>query len=171
MCTRFHVDQKLQHYFNLPASVSNKDIHPNDPCFVITSNQKKIVNFGYKYNSLILNARQETIYEKPLFKHAIIEDRCIVPASSFYEWNKDKQMIEFYCDHIIYFTGILIKDHLVIITTSANKDMIDTHDRMPVILNKADIKPFLSNDDVRSIINKNDIHLRQNSSYIQPTLF
>lgn len=110
MCTSFRYTPKVAKAFGL----EEKDIHPSDKCLVLTRNQKKMVPFGYKTNNLILNARQETLLEKPLFKDSM---HCIVPAGSFYEWDLGKNKVEFYCDHILYFAGILIDDHLVIVTT------------------------------------------------------
>ena len=139
MCTSFRYTPKVAKAFQL----EEKDIHPGDSCLVLTKNQKKIVTFGYKYNYLILNARQETFYEKELFKNAT---HCIVPAGSFYEWDVGKNKVEFFADHILYFAGILIDNHLVIITTQANSYVISVHDRMPVILEKNDIDAWLHND-------------------------
>ena len=51
--------------------------------------------------------------------------------------------VEFYCDHILYFAGILVDNHLVIITTNANAYVKPVHSRMPVILEKEDIDPWL----------------------------
>src|SRR5690625_5020327 len=41
-------------------------------------------NIGYK----MINARSETIHEKPSFKHLLLKKRCIIIADSFYEWQK-----------------------------------------------------------------------------------
>ena len=62
MCTSFRYTPKVAKAFGL----EEKDIHPSDKCLVLTRNQKKMVPFGYKTNNLILNARQETLLEKPL---------------------------------------------------------------------------------------------------------
>lgn len=91
MCTSFRYTPKVAKTFGL----EEKDIHPSDKCLVLTRNQKKMVPFGYKTNNLILNARQETLLEKPLFKDSM---HCIVPAGSFYEWDAGKNKVEFYCD-------------------------------------------------------------------------
>ena len=99
-----------------------------------------MVPFGYKTNNLILNARQETFLEKPLFKDSM---HCIVPAGSFYEWDAGKNKVEFFTHHILYFAGLLVDDHLVIVTTNANAYVKPVHSRMPVILEKEDIDPWL----------------------------
>ena len=51
--------------------------------------------------------------------------------------------MEFYCEHILYFAGLLVDNHLVIITTDANAYVKPVHSRMPVILEKEDIDPWL----------------------------
>ena len=89
MCTSFRYTPKVAKAFGL----EEKDIHPSDKCLVLTRSQKKMVPFGYKTNNLILNARQETLLEKPLFKDSM---HCIVPAGSFYEWDLGKNKVEFF---------------------------------------------------------------------------
>jgi len=43
----------------------------------------------------MINARSETITEKPSFKHAFKSRRCLVPADSFYEWKRDKEKMPY----------------------------------------------------------------------------
>ena len=154
MCTSFRYTPKVAKSFGL----EEKDIHPSDKCLVLTRNQKKMVPFGYKTNNLILNARQETLLEKPLFKDSM---HCIVPAGSFYEWDLGKNKVEFYCDHILYFAGILIDNHLVIVTTNANAHVKPVHSRMPVILEKEDIDPWLK--DISKSYPNQALHFKESS--------
>lgn len=163
MCTSFRYTPKVAKAFGL----EEKNIHPSDNCLVLTRNQKKMVPFGYKTNNLILNARQETLLEKPLFKDSM---HCIVPAGSFYEWDLGKNKVEFYCDHILYFAGILIDDHLVIVTTDANTYVKPVHSRMPVILEKEDIDPWLKDiSRTKEILSKPGIALQRKK--LQQPLF
>lgn len=134
MCTSFRYTPKVAQAFHL----EEKDIHPSDLCLILTKKQKNMVPFGYKHNHLILNARQETFFEKNIFKNAI---HCIVPAGSFYEWDIGKNKVEFFTDHILYFAGILLDNHLVIMTTKANSYVNAVHDRMPVILENKILMP------------------------------
>ena len=86
MCTSFRYTPKVAKAFHLEET----DIHPSDSCLILTKSQKKMVPLGYKYKHLLLNARQETFFEKPLFKNAT---HCIVPAGSFYEWDAGKNKV------------------------------------------------------------------------------
>lgn len=113
-----------------------------------------------KVGSQMINARCETIQEKPAFREAIRARRCLVPASGFYEWlrlgPKHKQPI-----HIrrsdgrpLVFAGVWeewgpreqpVRTYTVV-TTSANRVLERIHDRMPVILSEADARAWLRSD-------------------------
>ncbi|MDQ4121924.1 MAG: SOS response-associated peptidase [Acidobacteriota bacterium] len=100
----------------------------------------------------LINARAETLAEKPSFRDAFRKRRCIIPASGFYEWQKargGKQPYYFFLKnkHVFGFAGLFenridketgeILETCTIITTEANEVLRPVHDRMPVIL-KAD---------------------------------
>jgi putative SOS response-associated peptidase YedK len=99
----------------------------------------------------MINARAETVAEKPSFRQAFRHQRCIVPANGFYEWQKTStgkvpQLIEHRDRKPLAFAGLwaLWRDpttneeihSCTIITTRANATMRPLHDRMPVILPK-----------------------------------
>lgn len=100
----------------------------------------------------MINARAETIQEKPSFKKAFQSRRCLVLADGFYEWKtvgKKKQPYLFTQkdDTVFAFAGIYEKwkspegdliESCCIITTEANALVKDVHDRMPVILSSPD---------------------------------
>jgi len=97
---------------------------------------------------LLINARAETIAEKPAFRAACRERRCLIPASGFYEWKRaDKATplpwwVTRADGDVMVFAGIwqdwTVDDmHLTtcaIVTTEANKAMAPIHHRLPVIL-------------------------------------
>ena len=101
---------------------------------------------------LLINARAETIAEKPAFKAAARERRCIVPASGFYEWTKDPDgnRLPWYITRAdgapMALAGIWQdwdrgEERLrtfAIVTTAANETMSRIHHRMPVILEPED---------------------------------
>ncbi len=98
----------------------------------------------------MINAKAETLFDKPSFKKAALSQRCVILADSFYEWDKqDKKgnprRIVTTDQKIFSMAGIWntytkedgSKIHTVaIITTEANQMMSKIHDRMPVILTK-----------------------------------
>jgi putative SOS response-associated peptidase YedK len=99
---------------------------------------------GYK----LINARAETVSDKPAFREALQSRRCLIPADGFYEWAKEEKTKSPYCftlvdDSVFAFAGLWDrwKDRngealqtCSIITTSANALVAGAHDRMPVIL-------------------------------------
>ena len=102
--------------------------------------------------SKLINARAETILEKPSFKQSFKRRRCLVPADSFYEWKasetgKKKTPFRIFLKNqpIFSMAGLWdlwkspageIVHSFTIITTTPNEMMIEIHDRMPVILAK-----------------------------------
>lgn len=105
----------------------------------------------------MINARSETLFEKPSFKKPFQRQRCIVPVSGFYEWQKmGKAKIPYYIraldQEVMGFAGLFDKwedPHgeslftFTIITTPANDLLQPLHDRMPVILKKKDYADWL----------------------------
>ncbi|ROT99482.1 SOS response-associated peptidase [Histidinibacterium lentulum] len=101
---------------------------------------------------LLINARAETIVEKPAFRTAAKERRCIVPASGFYEWTKDAagtrypwyitrsdgRPLAFAAIWQVWDRGDSQLTTVAIVTTAANDSMSRIHHRMPVVLEEAD---------------------------------
>ena len=110
---------------------------------------------GYQDNKLIINARSETAVEKKTFADSLRERRVILPASGFFEWSHDGKKTKYYFTvdsmQAIYLCGIYKimdgKPYFVILTRAANESMIDTHDRMPVIVGENSVRPYLTDRD------------------------
>jgi putative SOS response-associated peptidase YedK len=105
----------------------------------------------------LFNARAETVDTLPSFRDSYRQNRCLVPASGFYEWRpSDRQ--PFYFERIdglpLAFAGIWkrVGNHLeaTVITTTPNGDMMGIHDRMPVILSSDRWSSWLSPDPLSS---------------------
>ena len=109
----------------------------------------------------LINARAETLSEKPSFREAYKRRRCLIPASGFYEWEKTasgKQPHYFYMkDSDIFGFGGLWEEWIdrdsgelvetcTIITTTANKTLEQIHHRMPVIIKQTDYEKWLDNE-------------------------
>ena len=98
--------------------------------------------------SLLINARSETVAEKPSFKAAYQRRRCLVPADGYYEWKRNRSVNQPYYlqlvdESVFYMAGIWETWHdaagvptesFAILTTQANALAAKVHDRMPVIL-------------------------------------
>jgi putative SOS response-associated peptidase YedK len=97
----------------------------------------------------LLNARAETVAEKPSFRSAFKKRRCLIPASGFYEWQKvgagrkQPYFIRPRDGGLFAFAGLWehwhdprgeVVETCTILTTEANDVMRPLHDRMPVIL-------------------------------------
>ena len=113
---------------------------------------------GYR----MINARAETILEKPSYKRPFLTQRCLIPAGGFYEWrHADDKKIPYYIrlknTPVFSFAGLYdrwkdpsgtVQKTFTIITTSPNTLMKPIHDRMPVIINKEYEDEWLQSDDV-----------------------
>ena len=115
---------------------------------------------GYK----MINARAETVAEKPSFRKAFQKQRCIIPADSFYEWQKEDgkkipMRIKLKTDELFAIAGLWeswkspegkVIHTCTAITTEPNNLMKPIHDRMPVILKREDEAAWLDprNNDI-----------------------
>jgi putative SOS response-associated peptidase YedK len=104
---------------------------------------------------LIFNSRIETITEKPYWRNLFEKNRCLIPATAFYEWKtiekiKIPQRISFDSMPLFFIGGIYvnIKDGIFasMITTTPNSSIAKIHNRMPVILSIEEGLKFLSGD-------------------------
>ncbi len=108
----------------------------------------------------LINARSETVADKPSFRQAFLQRRCLVPADGFFEWkrvDRRKQLIYFTLRdrRPFAFAGLWERwvasdghpvESCTILTTEPNDLVRPVHDRMPVILEPAGYDPWLSLD-------------------------
>ena len=150
-------------YLNVPIILETKPeiINTNYHWGLVPSWSKDI---DFRKNTL--NARIETLEEKPSFKN-ITQNRCLVIASSFFEWRwlddkgKSKEKYQIYSSESETFAFAGLYDTWVnpmtgiaynsfsIVTTQANEQMNYIHNhkgRMPVMLKKGDEKEWLKNN-------------------------
>ena len=110
---------------------------------------------GYQGKQLLINARAETAAEKPTFRDAIHNTRCIIPTSGFYEWTHDKKgkALEKYHfstkgSPILYLAGLYkeFEDgaRFVILTQEANEGMAVVHNRMPVVIRREQLADYIN---------------------------
>lgn len=113
-----------------------------------------------KIGASTINARAETVSEKPAFRAAFKRGRCVVPASGFYEWKKlpdgTKRPMHIYRvdGKPLLLAGLHERwngpdgevESFTIITTDANDFMREIHDRMPVVLEPETVETWLNPD-------------------------
>jgi len=108
----------------------------------------------------MINARSETAHDKPAYRDSFRRRRCLVPADGFYEWKRmgrRKQPYYFGLPTARPFAmaglwdrwpgGAEPLESFTILTTSANLEVAEVHDRMPVILAPSDWGRWLAADD------------------------
>lgn len=103
---------------------------------------------------VIINARSETALEKRTFRDSVINRRCIIPSTGFYEWDKEKRKHLFRQEgtNALYMAGLYsyYQDEMrfVILTTDANESVRDIHHRMPLVIPKDEIDTWILDDKV-----------------------
>lgn len=103
---------------------------------------------------VIINARAETVPEKPMFRNCLATRRCVIPSTGFYEWSHDgaKTKYQFNLPGVsaLYMAGLYNKfqgeSRFVILTTAANASMADVHSRMPVVLDRVGVEYWMGNE-------------------------
>lgn len=197
MCSKFalnsHPETVKNHFQYLnPAEFPPLDnIRPTDPIMIIrevNANRRELalVRWGLIPHwvknpddfTLIINARAETLMEKPSFRTSMAHKRCLVPADGFYEWsgpkgnrtphhitlaqNKSTSALE---TPLMAFAGLW--DHWLgaegsefesaaIITMAANNQIGQLHNRMPAIIMPEDFDDWL---DVKNVNSKEALKL------------
>jgi putative SOS response-associated peptidase YedK len=111
-------------------------------------------SIGYK----MINARSETVMQRPAFRNCFFTRRCLIPADGFYEWSKlQKEKRPFHLgmtdNSVFAFAGLwdswrapdgIPLESCTILTTTPNSLVADLHNRMPVILPRDQYEMWLS---------------------------
>jgi putative SOS response-associated peptidase YedK len=84
--------------------------------------------------SLLINARAETVLDKPAFRNAMRRRRCLIPADGFYEWKRDgEHKRPHFAEPWMGPNGEELET-ACIVTTTANRALRSLHDRMPAVI-------------------------------------
>ena len=99
----------------------------------------------------LINARSETVATRGAFREAFRRRRCLVPATGFYEWRRLEELRQPYLvrrkdGRPFAFAGLWEGRSCTLLTTAANEVVAPIHDRMPVILARADYDLWLDAD-------------------------
>lgn len=114
------------------------------------------MKWGFSGRSLLMNARAETAAVRPMFKDAWAKNRCIVPASGYFEWEhrsgavSQKYMIRPKGSEMTWLSGLYrIEEGLpvfVILTREPAEEIRFIHDRMPLIMPEQQIDEWIRPD-------------------------
>ncbi len=194
MCGRYASSRRpedLVEHFRVDEVVTETlaesyNVAPTDPVYAVLerrgTRQLRSVRWGLvpswakdiSIGSRLINAKAETVADKPAFRAALASRRCLLPADAFYEWFKDpagvrkKQpfAIRLRSGDPMAFAGLfeIWRDPAgpadaplvwtaTVITTDANRAVRHLHDRMPVVLPEKHWVPWLetANDDVAGL--------------------
>ena len=158
---------------NLYRDIKTGEIYPTNSMPIITLNEGKmsavVASWGFpKWDGkgVVINARVESLAEKRIFKTIYNSNRCIVPASAYFEWKKtseDSKLKNKYIinkpDSILYIAGLynMFEDkhsneqlslfnksinntlQYTIITKEVNSHVSCVHDRMPLIFDREEM--------------------------------
>ena len=161
--------RRLYGYDEVPNFPARYNVAPTQPIPVVRLNNGRrefaLVRWGLlppwvkdpaKF-TLLINARSETISEKPAFRNAVRRRRCLLPMDGFYEWKREGERKTPYVvrprDGVrMAFAGLWETwmgpngeelETAAIVTTSANRTLAPIHDRMPVMLTPDAFEPWL----------------------------
>tara|TARA_B100000686_G_C16548895_1_gene841465 strand:- start:214 stop:867 length:654 start_codon:yes stop_codon:yes gene_type:complete len=175
MCGRYTLTKSIktiESHFK-PTRISLKyfpsfNIAPNQISVVVTQKSEMMgMNWGLvptwakdaQIGNKLINARSETLHEKPSFRDSFENQRCLIPADGFIEWKgKQPYYIRFKDQRIFAFAGLWSTwdsgdkplHTFTIITTEANQTLSAIHSRMPVIVYPKNYEKWFF-DDSRSL--------------------
>jgi putative SOS response-associated peptidase YedK len=165
--------RNLFNYLETPDFPPRQYVTPGGPIAIVTADRVArhymLVRWGLipswvkevKPGKPLINARSETILEKPSFRNAMKRRRCLVPADGFYEWQGDipGQKRPFFIrredDGLFAFAGIWEHwqgadgselESAAIITSGPNAEIARIHDRSPVIIHPQDFETWLNHE-------------------------
>ncbi len=167
--------RSLFNYLDRPEFPPRQYVTPGSPIAIVTQNRDsrnfKLVRWGFvpswakeiKPGKPMINARAETVLEKPSFRNAMRRRRCLIPADGFYEWEGDipgKKRPYFIHrpDHGLFgFAGLWEHwqgadgselETAAIITAEPNKEISRIHDRSPVVIHPKNFNSWLDNENI-----------------------
>lgn len=178
MCGRFLLDSEIRDILekynisdNELFNYNKGEIFPTTTVPVVYGSIKTEVSgfvWGFQFKGAktpVINARAETIDEKPAFRDSFTNRRCIIPVNAFYEWKsddgkKEKHIIRHQSDKL-FSLGAIYKSFIdeenkkynafVIVTVEANDDMKKIHSRMPLIIEKGLEDKWLKSSDLYEV--------------------
>lgn len=187
MCGRYYIDidnnemKKIleEAQRNIYENYKAGEIFPANiaPIYIEDDNKMKpaLAKWGFpKWDGkgLIINARAESINDKPMFKRLFLSNRCIVPASYYFEWKKEDHKKDKYkidkAGSNIYMAGLYkivrnkdkqlslfdesIDIYYTIITRTSNDSVSPIHKRMPLVFDLEEMNKWLKGKNIDELL-------------------
>lgn len=193
MCGRYYIDSdtadEIEKVVNdidqrIRQEHFNGDVCPTNVASIIEKSEHgvkmDICRWGYPLSqgkNLVINARVESVLDKPAFRNGIQYHRILIPASGFYEWNrlKEKNIFSRYDAQVLHMTGFCDwfenERRFVILITAANDSMTKVHNRMPLILEKEQLSDWFDDRKMEEILHQVPVQLKREAEYEQQSLF
>ncbi len=160
MCGRFYIDDEDEQYRQILSllyqqnpndaallTMSKGEIFPTNAVPVVEANGPRLMGWGFSRfdgKGRVINARSETLAEKPMFRSALQSGRCLIPATGYFEWDrradgKRKYRLRPAHGGMFYLAGLYRTEAsamlplFVILTAPAAEEIRFLHERMPVI--------------------------------------
>ena len=185
MCGRFVITsspealRQLFGYFERPNFPPRYNVAPTQPIPVVVNDNGRhfrLMRWGLwpawmkdpRKFTLLINARAETVKEKPAFKNAIRRRRCLIPADGYYEWHttdgvKRPYFIHRRDGHPIGFAAVAENwlgpngeevETVAIVTAASSADLAALHPRVPVTIGPEDFEFWLDcrSDEAESVM-------------------
>ena len=163
------------------------NVAPTDEALVIVQREDRRAVVAYRWGliphwsenakvgSKMFNARAETLTSSPAFREALVRRRCLIPVDGFYEWKREGTVRQPYligrADGLsLTLAGLWagwrdpaterVVRSFTIVTSAPNDQMIDLHDRMPVVLREEAwatwLDPATDRSELRALLEPTD---------------
>ncbi len=149
------------------------NLGPSSLIWTVVEGVMQQVTWGFKNeqsSTLIINARNESVLEKPTFKDLWETQRCVIPADGYYEWEhtsagQKPNYITLKNNEVMFFAGLFRMEadglKVSLITRAANEYLSKIHNRMPLMIRPQYIKAYLDDSAPKS----EEIYLTESDAF------
>ena len=147
MCGRYYLDLDQVNFASFGGETGRRDIRPSEQAPVVSrqagQDRAGLMTWGFENErgGRIINARSESMREKPTFRSLVDRGRCAIPASGYYEWRRgDRQQFNVSRrDGALFYLAGLYRigrrgPEFVVLTQPPVPGIARFHDRMPLLL-------------------------------------
>ncbi|PKK40032.1 hypothetical protein ABB02_00827 [Clostridiaceae bacterium JG1575] len=179
MCSRFEMSwtkrdlenlREILAQFSAPSMpwpkedpVGPQDYAPSEVLPIFTPQGFVPMRWGFPMGTKrIINGRAESLLKKPFFRSLWGEGRCLIPATRFYEWHRERPYAIHLKDSLLFMAGLFRPmppcdrgptGEFIILTQEASPPMNRIHSRMPVLVPRHALKDYLREEAIAESFN------------------